>query len=165
MVSSSSFRAESSLPSTVTVPPVGRSRPPSMWSRVDLPEPEVPTTATNSPFSTVRSTPSRARTSVSPEPYTFRRSFVSKIVICHSSQEKVCIAFRQYRLYQRNLSTFFLKSNSFERIRNEEFWCPATPDEFQWPPPAAPQFLTPNSSFLTPAEGTERRCCPPRGGW
>ena len=68
MVSSSSRMAESSLPSTVTVPEVGRSRPPSIWSRVDLPEPEVPTTATNSPFSTVRSTPSRARTSVSPEP-------------------------------------------------------------------------------------------------
>lgn len=31
-------------------------------------------------------------------------------------QEKVCIAFRQYRLYQRNLSTFFLKSNSSERF-------------------------------------------------
>ena len=93
MVSSSSFRAESSLPSTVTVPPVGRSRPPSMWSRVDLPEPEVPTTATNSPFSTVRSTPSRARTSVSPEPYTFRRSFVSKIVIVHSSKEKSVLPF------------------------------------------------------------------------
>ena len=68
MVSSSSRIAESSLPSTVTVPEVGRSRPPSMCSSVDLPEPEVPTTATNSPFSTARLTPSRARTSVSPEP-------------------------------------------------------------------------------------------------
>ena len=29
---------------------VGRSSPPSMWSRVDLPEPEVPTMATNSPL-------------------------------------------------------------------------------------------------------------------
>ena len=68
IVSASSFRVKMSRPSTVTVPPVGRSRPPSIWSRVDLPEPEVPTTATNSPFSTVRSTPSRARTSVSPAP-------------------------------------------------------------------------------------------------
>ena len=38
------------------------------WLVAYLPEPEVPTTAANSPFSTVRSTPSRARTSVSPEP-------------------------------------------------------------------------------------------------
>ena len=68
MVSSSSFRAKMSRPSTRTEPPVGRSSPPSMWSRVDLPEPEVPTMATNSPFSTVRSTPSRAFTWVSPEP-------------------------------------------------------------------------------------------------
>ena len=68
IVRASSFRAESSRPSTVTVPEVGRSSPPSMCSSVDLPEPEVPTTATNSPFSTLRFTPSRARTSVFPEP-------------------------------------------------------------------------------------------------
>ena len=68
MVRASSFKEKMSFPSTVTEPEVGRSRPPSMWRRVDLPEPEVPTTAANSPFSTVRSTPSRARTSVSPEP-------------------------------------------------------------------------------------------------
>ena len=35
---------------------------------------------------------------------------------CSFLQGKVCIAFRQYRLYQRNLSTFFLKSNSSERF-------------------------------------------------
>ena len=68
MVSASSFKAKMSRPSTETMPLVGRSRPPSMCSSVDLPEPEVPTTATNSPCSTLRSTPSRARTSVSPEP-------------------------------------------------------------------------------------------------
>ena len=64
----SSLRAKMSLPSTVTVPEVGRSSPPSIWRRVDLPEPEVPTMATNSPCSTLRSTPSRAFTWVSPEP-------------------------------------------------------------------------------------------------
>ena len=68
MVRASSFREKMSLPSTRTAPEVGRSSPPSMCSRVDFPEPEVPTTATNSPLSTVRSTPSKARTSVSPEP-------------------------------------------------------------------------------------------------
>ena len=68
MVKASSFRAKMSLPSTVTAPEVGRSSPPSMWSSVDLPEPEVPTMATNSPCSTLRSTPSRAFTWVSPAP-------------------------------------------------------------------------------------------------
>ena len=57
-----------SLPSTLTEPEVGRSKPPSMWRRVDLPEPEVPTMATNSPASTLRSTPSKALTKVSPAP-------------------------------------------------------------------------------------------------
>ena len=68
IVNSSSFREKMSFPSTSTAPLVGRSSPPSMWSRVDLPEPEVPTMATNSPFSTLRSTPSRAFTWVSPLP-------------------------------------------------------------------------------------------------
>ena len=68
MVSSSSFRVDSSRPSTVTVPEGGRSSPPSMCSRVDLPDPDVPMIATNSPFSTLSSTPSRAFTRVSPAP-------------------------------------------------------------------------------------------------
>ena len=68
MVRASSFNADSSRPSTVTAPEVGRSSPPSMCSRVDLPEPEVPTTARKHPFSTERLTPSRAQTWVSPEP-------------------------------------------------------------------------------------------------
>ena len=68
MVRASSFKEKMSFPSTATVPEVGRSRPPSIWSRVDLPEPLVPTMATNSPSSTVRSTPSRAFTRVSPLP-------------------------------------------------------------------------------------------------
>ena len=65
IVSASSFKEKISFPATVTEPPVGRSRPPSMWSKVDLPEPDVPTMATNSPSSTLRLTPSRAFTSVS----------------------------------------------------------------------------------------------------
>ena len=39
-----------------------------MFISVDLPEPEGPTTATKSPSSTVRLTPSSARTSASPLP-------------------------------------------------------------------------------------------------
>jgi len=38
-----------SSPATRTVPPVGRSRVPMMWSRVDLPDPEGPTMASSSP--------------------------------------------------------------------------------------------------------------------
>ena len=43
-------------------PRVGRSSVPMMWSRVDLPEPDGPTTASNSPSSTIRPTPRRAST-------------------------------------------------------------------------------------------------------
>ena len=68
MVRASSFNEKMSFPSTKTLPEVGRSRPPSICSRVDFPEPEVPTMATNSPCSIVRSTPSRALTAVSPVP-------------------------------------------------------------------------------------------------
>src|SRR4029453_15494786 len=43
-------------------PAVGWSRPASRLNRVDLPQPEGPMTATNSPSATSRSSPSRART-------------------------------------------------------------------------------------------------------
>ena len=49
------------LAPTVTVPLVGGVQPTHQVEEVDLPEPEVPTTATNSPSSTVKFTPSRAR--------------------------------------------------------------------------------------------------------
>ena len=61
MVSCSSFIFASSLSRTKTLPEVGISSPPIMCSRVDFPEPDVPTTATNSPSSTDKVTPSRAR--------------------------------------------------------------------------------------------------------
>ena len=41
-------------PSRTTSPVVGRSSPPSSWRSVDLPEPDGPIRATNSPASTVR---------------------------------------------------------------------------------------------------------------
>ena len=46
--------------STITLPEVGTSSPPIIFSSVDLPLPEVPTIATNSPFSMERVTPSKA---------------------------------------------------------------------------------------------------------
>src|SRR5215216_219841 len=72
-------RAQMSVPSTSTWPELGVSTPPRMCSRVDLPEPEEPTMATNSPFSTLKLTSSRALTCVSPFPYTFERLFTLRI--------------------------------------------------------------------------------------
>lgn len=45
---------------TLILPEVGVSNPPIMFSKVDLPLPEVPTMATNSPSSMDRVTPSNA---------------------------------------------------------------------------------------------------------
>ena len=60
MVNCSSLSFDNSVPSTKTLPEVGTSRPPIIFNNVDLPLPEVPTMATNSPFSTERLTPSNA---------------------------------------------------------------------------------------------------------
>src|SRR5437870_9290962 len=54
----------SSWPSTTICPPVGRSSPATRLSRVDLPLPEGPMMATNSPAPTARSTPASALTAV-----------------------------------------------------------------------------------------------------
>ena len=56
----------SSRPATFTDPDVGRSSPPMRLRRVDLPEPEGPTTATSSPGRMVRLTPARAATGGGP---------------------------------------------------------------------------------------------------
>jgi hypothetical protein len=45
-----------------------------MFIKVDLPEPEEPMTATNSPASTLSDTPSRARSATSPVWYTLLTS-------------------------------------------------------------------------------------------
>ena len=50
------------VPPTVTDPAVGRSMPATMFSSVDLPLPDLPTMATNSPASISRSTPRSAGT-------------------------------------------------------------------------------------------------------
>src|SRR6266487_5775923 len=67
-VRSVSFNFEISVPSIVTSPEVGRSRPARMCIRVDFPEPEGPMTAVSLPPSTARETPRSASTAVSPDP-------------------------------------------------------------------------------------------------
>jgi len=57
---------EASTPSSTYRPDVGRSRQPRRFMRVDLPEPDGPMIATNSPSSIDSVTPSSARTSTSP---------------------------------------------------------------------------------------------------
>jgi hypothetical protein len=66
----SSSRADTSCPSSRYVPVVGTSRQPTMFIRVDLPEPDAPMIATYSPASMSRSTPASAGTAPSPAPYT-----------------------------------------------------------------------------------------------
>ena len=59
---------DSATPPTSTSPFVGSSRLPAMVSRVDLPEPLGPITATMAPASTDKSTPRSACTSAAPCP-------------------------------------------------------------------------------------------------
>src|SRR5258708_24177908 len=65
---------EVSRPAISTVPLVGRSRPPMMFSSVDLPEPEGPIRQTNSPRCTSRLTFTRALTISSPSLCSFQVS-------------------------------------------------------------------------------------------
>ena len=59
------------LSSYITSPDVGTSSPPRMFRSVDLPEPEGPSSTTNSPAVRSKSTPRRASTRTSPISYTF----------------------------------------------------------------------------------------------
>ncbi len=67
--SSRDGRSETHSPSILTSPEVGGSRVPAQARSVDLPEPDVPMTATISPRATRRSTPARAVTALAPPPY------------------------------------------------------------------------------------------------
>src|SRR5581483_7132432 len=69
-VRSFSERALISLSSRNTWPDVMRSRPARQWRSVDLPEPEGPMMTMKWPAGTSIDRPSRARTAVSPRPYT-----------------------------------------------------------------------------------------------
>jgi len=68
LVRSPSSRPEISVPSSCTVPEVGRSRPARMCMSVDLPEPDGPMIALKRPRSKETDTPSRASTAASPSP-------------------------------------------------------------------------------------------------
>ena len=57
-----------SSPFRRTVPEVGRSTPPIRCSSVDLPDPDEPTMAQNSPSATENDTSSSARVAVAPLP-------------------------------------------------------------------------------------------------
>src|SRR5262245_52206822 len=65
-VRAASLIAARSSPSTITRPEVGLSSPPRMCSRVDLPHPDGPIIAMNSPGATDSSTPRSALTSTLP---------------------------------------------------------------------------------------------------
>src|SRR5438309_6756613 len=71
---------DTSCPSRKYCPDVGRSRQPTMCMNVDLPEPEGPVTARNSPRWTSRLTPRSARTSTSPTTYVFTR-FLTEMTV------------------------------------------------------------------------------------
>src|SRR5437762_4638987 len=73
--SSSSFAKSS--PSTRTIPPVGRSRPATTLRSVDLPEPDGPITATNSPGRIPSVTPASAATVAWPDAYVRSRPSAS----------------------------------------------------------------------------------------
>ncbi len=63
---SPSSSSRTSTPSSQYQPRLGTSRQPMMFISVDLPEPDAPMMATNSPRATVSETPRRACTSTSP---------------------------------------------------------------------------------------------------
>src|SRR3954447_22663140 len=77
IASSSSLRPTSGSPASATSPSVGVSSPAMMLSSVDLPQPDGPITATNSPGVTVKSTPRNARTGAPSDSNVLRSPCVS----------------------------------------------------------------------------------------
>ena len=77
--SSLPFNFVSSRPSMTMEPEVGRSMVDTQLRRVVLPDPEGPITPTNSPASRDRDTPSRARVTAPPFPYTRLRPVTVRI--------------------------------------------------------------------------------------
>ena len=71
-----------SLPAILTLPLVGRSRPPMMLSRVDFPLPLGPIRQTNSPGMTVSSAAMSALTTSSPSLCSFQTSAISMTGVC-----------------------------------------------------------------------------------
>src|SRR6516165_3944730 len=77
IASSSSVRPTNGSPARETSPSVGVSSPATMLSNVDLPHPDGPITATNSPGVIVKSTPRSARTGAPSDSNVLRRPCVS----------------------------------------------------------------------------------------
>ena len=69
MVRSSSFIVKRLFPSIVIMPEVGTSNAPMQFNSVLFPDPDSPTTATNSPFSREKDTSFKASTFTAPVPY------------------------------------------------------------------------------------------------
>src|SRR4051794_34014614 len=78
------------FPLTSTSPVVGSSKPATMRSRVDLPQPDAPIRQTNSPSSMVRST--RARASISSSPAAKR--LLTPRIASRVSREKLAMMLR-----------------------------------------------------------------------
>jgi hypothetical protein len=73
------------------------SRHPRIAIKVDFPEPDGPMSARNSPRSTVRSTPRRARTATPFEPNVFVRLLVSMMGVIARIPEVSGIRVRELR--------------------------------------------------------------------
>jgi hypothetical protein len=80
-LSPSSARPRSPSSAPRTWPPLARSRPPPIASRVDLPEPLGPMIATSSPGWTAKVTSERAATQVRPEPYSRLTPRTSRVAV------------------------------------------------------------------------------------
>src|SRR5207247_3053282 len=65
------------LPRRTTSPRVGRSRPATHFSSVVLPQPDGPTTQTNSPSSTTNETSCTASVALAPVPYVLASPLIS----------------------------------------------------------------------------------------
>src|SRR6267154_2090178 len=91
-------------------PDVGRSSPANRLSKVDLPEPELPSRARNSPARTSRETSLTARMMVSPSLY-WREAFSALICvgasvwvgIVRSAHSNTCERDREFRLDARRV--------------------------------------------------------------
>src|SRR5882724_10965797 len=73
------------LPATKTSPDVGSSKPATMRSNVDLPQPDAPIRQTNCPWSIVRSIRPSASTSPSP---TAKRLVTPRIATCGTGDRR-----------------------------------------------------------------------------
>jgi hypothetical protein len=80
LVSALSLSPDSSVPPIRTEPEVTLSRPARQCMSVDFPEPDGPMIAVNSPAAKATVTPLRARTAVSPDPYTLTMSAAATAV-------------------------------------------------------------------------------------